>query len=142
MKDSGSGSCSVHETGFLCSPSLVLESWRIHGELLAFSLHQNPEKVGFSTSCSNRADELASNSEGEQAKGKSSGDPTSQKVCPGHTDTSQDVGESPKQWELESLKAVSMLGTESCPRCWKQPSGKEPLLQRLHPLSQTQLMFS
>lgn len=69
------------------------------------------------------------------------GDPTSRKVCPGCTDTSQDVGESPKQWEFESLNAVSMQGTESCPRFWKQPSRKEPLLQSLHPLSQAQLMF-
>lgn len=60
----------VFQIGFLCSSSLVLESWRISRELLVFSLHKNPEKVAFNTSCSNRMDELANKSDGKRQKAK------------------------------------------------------------------------
>lgn len=45
--DANPKSCSLHHTGWLCSPGLALKTWGIPGELLVYDLHWNPEEVGF-----------------------------------------------------------------------------------------------
>lgn len=63
------------KSGYVSSPKLGLEFWKIPGQLVVFSLHWilNPEEVGLGPAkgcfCS-RADERASTSEGKQAKGR------------------------------------------------------------------------
>lgn len=63
------------KSGYVSSPKLLLGFWKIPGQLVVFSLHWilNPEEVGLARAkecfCS-RTDELASASEGKQAKGK------------------------------------------------------------------------
>jgi hypothetical protein len=42
----------------------------VPGEILVFSLHQNPEKAGFNTNHRSRTDELASKSRSKQVDSK------------------------------------------------------------------------
>ncbi|KAL6049407.1 hypothetical protein STEG23_009485 [Scotinomys teguina] len=52
------------------SPNIALKFWRIPGELLVFSLPCYPEDAGFDIDRSNRIGELATKSDGQQAKNK------------------------------------------------------------------------
>lgn len=65
--------CSVHEAGCLSSPSAVLGSERMPGELLIFSPHWNPKEMALmqvKKCLSSSIDELASQSEDKQATSK------------------------------------------------------------------------
>lgn len=59
-KDRETPSCSGCRTGCLCNLNVSLEPWKIPGELLAFTLLWNPEKVRFTTDLSSRIGKLAS----------------------------------------------------------------------------------
>lgn len=70
-----SGSYSVLEAGCLHSPNLPLKVWRIPSELLVFVCIAIPKKlvlIVVMECCSNRISGFASESEGKQAKGKTS----------------------------------------------------------------------
>lgn len=71
QKGQGSGSCSIHETGCLSSPSLVLKFWKFlechSSAYVGFWRNHSPVKGWFR----NRVNELASQREGRQAKSNS-----------------------------------------------------------------------
>jgi hypothetical protein len=61
---------ATREASCLGSPSVVLKAWRTLGALLVFTVHWSPKGIWCNTSCSDRIDELATESEGKEAKSK------------------------------------------------------------------------